>query len=112
MPRKYPANRKKVQHVLSTHCKRGHEFTPENTYIRGWRNCMECTRIRGALYYRRRNPVVRRKGRKARTKRDFPRAERPTTDQRIEWERILRAEGLGMSEGTNQWKLFYGKDRA
>lgn len=31
-----------------THCKRGHEFTPENTWVcsRGWRNCRECNRIR------------------------------------------------------------------
>jgi HNH endonuclease len=31
-----------------THCKAGHEFTPENTWIcsRGWRNCRECNRIR------------------------------------------------------------------
>jgi hypothetical protein len=27
-----------------THCKRGHEFTPENTFIRanGWRMCRTC----------------------------------------------------------------------
>lgn len=31
-----------------THCKRGHEFTPENTRIRrdGWRNCKTCDRER------------------------------------------------------------------
>ena len=29
-----------------THCKHGHEFTPENTAItrNGWRKCMECDR--------------------------------------------------------------------
>lgn len=29
-----------------THCKNGHEFTPENTYMRHgvWRNCRECAR--------------------------------------------------------------------
>lgn len=29
-----------------THCKRGHEFTPENTYItpQGWRQCRACHR--------------------------------------------------------------------
>lgn len=33
-----------------THCKRGHEFTPENTYVYGdgWRMCRTCTRIRHA----------------------------------------------------------------
>jgi hypothetical protein len=31
-----------------THCKHGHEFTPENTMIhRGCRECRECERIRG-----------------------------------------------------------------
>jgi hypothetical protein len=29
-----------------THCKRGHEYTPENTRIdrRGWRSCLTCSR--------------------------------------------------------------------
>lgn len=34
-----------------THCINGHEFTPENTYVRpdrkGRRDCKECKRIRG-----------------------------------------------------------------
>lgn len=35
-----------------THCKRGHEFTPENTYrdVTGRRHCRECARIRWATY--------------------------------------------------------------
>jgi hypothetical protein len=35
-----------------THCKRGHEFTPENTYlVKGTgRSCKECRRIRQATY--------------------------------------------------------------
>ncbi len=33
-----------------THCKRGHEFTPENTYVlkRGGRSCRICLRMHGA----------------------------------------------------------------
>jgi hypothetical protein len=40
-----------------THCIRGHEFTPENTYIdlNGWRYCRICVRARGAGH-RERNP--------------------------------------------------------
>ena len=31
---------------VTTHCKHGHEFTPENTYTReeGWRQCRACNR--------------------------------------------------------------------
>lgn len=30
-----------------THCIRGHEYTPENTYVnpRGWRSCRACRKI-------------------------------------------------------------------
>lgn len=39
---------------LKTHCKHGHEFTPENTrYYHGnrGRTCAECTRVNGRLRY-------------------------------------------------------------
>lgn len=37
-----------------THCPKGHEYTPENTYTskRGKRACRECTRIRNRLRMR------------------------------------------------------------
>jgi hypothetical protein len=38
-----------------THCKRGHEFTPENTYLskKGHRSCLTCRRLHSlASYYR------------------------------------------------------------
>lgn len=37
-------NKKRYYNQKKTHCKRGHEFTTENTYIRpnGNRNCREC----------------------------------------------------------------------
>lgn len=35
-----------AENSLKTHCKHGHEFTPENTYItpKGYRYCRECKR--------------------------------------------------------------------
>lgn len=40
-----------AHHALATHCKHGHEFTPENTYMdKGKRQCRECQRRRGAEY--------------------------------------------------------------
>lgn len=46
-----------------THCKRGHEFTPENTYRQPskpmYRNCMECRRIDGRLRKRRKLDAAR-----------------------------------------------------
>ena len=39
--------------VIQTHCKRGHEFTAENTYLhRNMRHCRACTRIRQSKAYR------------------------------------------------------------
>jgi hypothetical protein len=34
----------RVVHIPKTHCKRGHEFTPENTYV--WRKHRHCIRCR------------------------------------------------------------------
>jgi len=38
-----------------THCKHGHEFTPENTWVNknGWRYCKNCGRIKNAARYHR-----------------------------------------------------------
>ena len=45
-------------HFRATHCKRGHEFTPENTYRRpskaDVRECLTCLRERNARYERER----------------------------------------------------------
>lgn len=45
-----------VRNSRKTHCVRGHEFTPENTYLasNGGRNCRECRRINGRNLYHRR----------------------------------------------------------
>jgi hypothetical protein len=41
-----------------THCKRGHEFTPENTRLqRGGRLCITCNRIMDAASHRRRRKL-------------------------------------------------------
>lgn len=41
-----------AQNARKTHCKEGHEFTPENTFVNdeGWRDCRECNRIRNREY--------------------------------------------------------------
>ena len=35
------------QNTYKTHCKRGHEFTPENTHTtsEGWKYCRECKKL-------------------------------------------------------------------
>jgi hypothetical protein len=46
-----------AQNSRKTHCKHGHEFTPENTYVRAERNgreCRECLRKASREWHRRR----------------------------------------------------------
>lgn len=49
-----PQENVRRQFAVKTHCKHGHEFTPENTYTKanGNRSCRECGRIRGRLQHR------------------------------------------------------------
>jgi hypothetical protein len=43
-----------------THCDHGHEFTPENTYMRiGSRHCRECMRVRSRAYMARRRAAAK-----------------------------------------------------
>lgn len=46
-PETLPDNIKRSGNGTKTHCKRGHEFTPENTYVMssGGRSCRACMRI-------------------------------------------------------------------
>lgn len=42
-----------------THCKKGHEFTPENTrWVKSGRNCRECTRAYARTYYHHRRSLI------------------------------------------------------
>ncbi|WP_167197946.1 HNH endonuclease signature motif containing protein [Brevibacterium pigmentatum] len=51
-----PDNSANQRSAIKTHCKNGHEYTPENTYIRparkhgGQRDCRTCIRERVARY--------------------------------------------------------------
>jgi hypothetical protein len=42
-----------AENATKTHCDHGHEFTPENTFLRkhGKRECRECMRQRARDYY-------------------------------------------------------------
>lgn len=44
-----------------THCKRGHEFTPENTYIdkRGCRCCRQCINAKGRAWREKRDAALK-----------------------------------------------------
>jgi hypothetical protein len=58
---------------MKTHCKQGHEFTPENTRITedGSRVCKTCTRMRDASYRQMNLEAKREKDRiRAQKKRD------------------------------------------
>lgn len=42
-----------------THCNEGHEFTPENTYMKaGFRACKECRKVQNASNYSRRQAAL------------------------------------------------------
>lgn len=53
-----------VFNVLKTHCPRGHEYTPENTYVRlGSRNCKACRCAASLAHYYRIGAARRRAAR-------------------------------------------------
>lgn len=47
-----------ARNARKTHCKKGHEYTAENVYMRpnGRRRCRECAREECRLYYQRHRP--------------------------------------------------------
>lgn len=56
------AQRAQEREDYKTHCKHGHELTPENVYTdrRGYRTCRECQRIRSTVW-KQANPDWRKK---------------------------------------------------
>ena len=62
--------------ALKTHCKQGHEFTPENTRIsNGHRQCRKCTRAAGRRsYYRHQAKNIARVSQYLKLKRELRRA--------------------------------------
>jgi len=46
---------KNWRRAATTHCCRGHAYTPENTLLNGegWRYCRECNRAAARSYWRR-----------------------------------------------------------
>lgn len=54
--------RRGLRKTMQTHCKQGHEYTPENTKVNGkrGRQCRECARVATRAYSRRRDEAVRR----------------------------------------------------
>lgn len=50
----------RAAHILRTHCKRGHEFTPENTYVTDrQRVCKTCAKAKTKRYLARRRAQER-----------------------------------------------------
>lgn len=55
------ASKGRHHNTVKTHCPKGHEFTPENTYTtpQGLRRCRACSRDRGRDTWRNRTPEAR-----------------------------------------------------
>jgi len=59
--------------AAKTHCPRGHEYTPTNTYTsKGQRKCVICTRQRRAEYHQRNREAINRRKREQRTNATSP----------------------------------------
>jgi hypothetical protein len=59
-PVTHAVNMSRGAHAMKTHCKHGHEYTPENTYVnpRGSRECRVCIRDRMDRFKARRAPAA------------------------------------------------------
>lgn len=55
------------RHARRTHCKRGHEYTQENTIVRAdGRECRECRRVQSLAWYHRNKGRVRSRDKESR----------------------------------------------
>lgn len=59
-----------------THCKHGHEYTPENTWMckKGYRHCRECMREKGRRYWREKPELRERRNLYKRSRKQQPSA--------------------------------------
>jgi hypothetical protein len=55
--------KKRCVNSNKTHCPKGHEYTPENTYVtKTWRECITCRKTLGRTRYERMKQSIEKRG--------------------------------------------------